>query len=298
MNTTKLHVLATSLKAELNRTNIVPLLQKAVQALENQVKQPQQANHQQQLSNTLAKIYNQLGSSPVDAYSPAWRSAMEDIGVLDEFGEKLTRRLEAIFESNKVTPQTALEDLVKVHEAISETQNNLGELINGLEYFGVGEDALEEDECEVGVIVPRGYVDDNLRQFGQELVYLEKTLLVFSELVTGERTPLQIRNISSSHLSVFLNYAPEIGVCIALAIERIVALYKQLLEIKKLKSELSKNEVPDDKLSGIDDYAGEMVKPKLEELAQELIAEYGDHITDSRKNEISIELRHSLRAYP
>jgi hypothetical protein len=68
-----------------------------------------------------------------------------------------------------------------------------------------------------------------------------------------------------------------------------------MLEIKKLKAELVKQDVPDDNLKGIDEHAESSVKPKIEEIAVELMEKYGSHIEENRKNEVSIELRHSLR---
>jgi len=294
MNTTKIHVIARDLLKELKRTSATSLLQQATQSLQQRINQPQQPNHQQQLTNHLTNLYNKLDSSPIDDYSPAWRDAMHELGVSEEFGSKLEEKIRDIFERNQITPQSALEELTKIHEEISGTESNLTSLVNGLEYFGVGEDVLKKDECEVGVIVPRSYVDDNMKTFGSELVQLEKTLIVFSELATGQREPLRIRQISSSELSIFLQYLPEIGACVAIAVERIVALYKQLLEIKKLKKELVAQEVPEEQLTGIDAHAASIVSPALDGLASELMEQYGDHLDQSRKNEISIELRHSL----
>lgn len=276
------------------RVGSVSLINQAVQALQNQINQPQQPNHQQQLSNHLTNLYNKLEGSPVDDFSPAWRDAMEELGVSVEFGEQLEARVRGIFERNQITPQTALEELKKLHEDLSGTETQLTGLVSGLEYFGIGEDELETDECEVGIIIPRAYVKDNLKQFGAELIAIEKSLLVFSELATGKREPLEIRQISSSELSVFLDYIPEIGACIAIAVERIVALYKQLLEIKKLKQDLVAQEVPEDKLTGIEEHAASIVSPKLDELANELMEKYGEHLEPARKNEVSIEVRHSL----
>lgn len=270
------------------------LIQQATQSLQNQINQPQQPSHQQQLSNHLTKLYNSLDASPVDGFSPAWRDALEELGVADQFGSRLQESVRDIFEKNQITPQTALQELQEIQKDLSNTESNLSGLVNGLEYFDVGEDVLTRNKCEVGVIVPRAYVDDNLRKFGSELIELEKLLLVFSELATGHREPTSIRQISSSELSVFLDYIPEIGACIAIAVERIVALYKQLLEIKKLKQDLITQHVPEEKLSGIDEYASSIVSPKLDELANELMEKYGDHLDPARKNEVSIEVRHSL----
>lgn len=71
-------------------------------------------------------------------------------------------------------------------------------------------------------------------------------------------------------------------------------MYKQLLEIKKLKKELVAQDVPEEKLAGIDVHAAAIVSPKLDELANELMEKYGDHLDPSRKNEVSTEVRHSL----
>ncbi len=212
----------------------------------------------------------------------------------DAYGEKLQEKVRGIFERNQITPQTALEEMRNLHKNLNDTETQLKDLVSGLEYFGVGEDKLEICECEVGIIIPRTYVEDNLKTFGKELVELEKSLLVFSELVTGQRKPLKIRQISSSELSIFLDYIPEIGACIAIAVERIVALYKQLLEIKKLKKELVAQDVPEDKLTGIEEHAASIVSPKLEELANELIDKYAGHLESARKNEVLIEVRQSL----
>lgn len=294
MNTTKLHIIATDLLSELSRTNTVSLLQKSIQALQQQIAQPQQPNFQQQLSNNLGSLYSVLESSPVENYSPAWRDALVELRVSEEFGLNLSRKIRNIFERNQITLQTALDEMISIQKGITDTENNLKGLVVGLNYFGVGEDELEGDECEVGLIVPREFVKDNMKTFGLELVQLEKMLLVFSELVTGEREPLKIRQISSSELSVFLQYAPEIAACVAVAVERIVSMYKQLLEIKKTKLELVRLEVPEEQLSGIDTHAKSIVAPSLEQLAKELIEEYGDNIEDGRKNEITIELKYSL----
>lgn len=294
MNTTKLHIIAKSLSEEITRVNAVALVNQIIQSLQNQINQPQQTNHQQQLSNHLNELYKNLEGSPVNDYSPAWRDIMEELGVIDEFGERLESRVRGVFERNQITLNAALEELKKLHEDLNGTATHLSNLVEGFEYFGVGADELEKDECEVGVIIPRAYVNDNLKEFGAELVQVEKMLLVFSELATGQRKPLEIRQISSSELSVFLEYLPEIGACIAVAVERIVALYKQLLEIKKLKIELAANEVPEEKLSGIEEHASSIVSPKLDELASELMEEYGAHLEQERKHEVSIEVRHSL----
>lgn len=47
MNTTKLHVIAKALLDELADAYVINVIQQITQALQNQINQPQQANHQQ-----------------------------------------------------------------------------------------------------------------------------------------------------------------------------------------------------------------------------------------------------------
>jgi len=61
-----------------------------------------------------------------------------------------------------------------------------------------------------------------------------------------------------------------------------------------LKQDLVTQHVPEEKLTGIDEYASSIVSPKLDELANELMEKYGDHLDQARKNEVSIEVRYSL----
>jgi len=294
VNTSKLHVIAQSLLNELKRTTAVNSFNDIRTQLQNTVQQPNQPVHQQQLVTSLQTLYSSLENSPVENYSPAWKDAMQDLGVIDEFGINLKNKIQKIFEQNQITPNVALEKIQKIHTEIDATQTNLDSLVKGLSFFGVGEDELSNNECEVGVIVPRKYVNNNLKEFGKELSEIEKTLGVFSELATGTREPISIRNISSSELSVFLDYAPEVGACIAITIERIVAFYKTLLEIKKIKSDAAKQEMPNEILEQMNQHIESLVAPKIEDISQELFSKYEQNIEASRQNEILIELKHSI----
>ena len=88
--------------------------------------------------------------------------------------------------------------------------------------------------------------------------------------------------------------APAIGACIALAVERIIALYKQSLEIKKIKLELEKHKVPDAISALLDNHINSIVSAAAEKIAAEVIEKHAVRIEANRKNELLIELRHSV----
>ncbi len=140
----------------------------------------------------------------------------------------------------------------------------------------------------------RDQVENNLSNLGRELVEFEKNLSVFSEIATGSRAPIQVKTIASSDFSIFLDSVPAIGALIAVTVERIIALYKQSLEIKKLKLELDKHKFPDEISRLIDQHISSIVSKEAEKIAAELMEKHAARIDEGRKNELLTELRHSV----
>ena len=67
---------------------------------------------------------------------------------------------------------------------------------------------------------------------------------------------------------------PVIGACVAVAMERIITLYKQLLEIRKLHGELANQGLPKDSLKGIEKHANGLMEEGIDKLVGELLADF------------------------
>ena len=184
--------------------------------------------------------------------------------------------------------------LQEIESGISITYGHLRTAINMFRHFDIKIDTVSDGNCEILIIIPRDKVKNNLSLLGQELTVLEKNLLVFSEIATGSREPVRVKTIASSEFSIFLESAPAIGACIALAVERIIALYKQSLEIKKIKLELEKHKVSDTISTLLDSHINLIVSAAAEKIAAEVMEQHAARLEESRKNELLIELRHSL----
>jgi hypothetical protein len=172
--------------------------------------------------------------------------------------------------------------------------SSLDNLLTAFSQLQIGSEELEQGDCEVGILVPRTFVDNRLDKFSDELAELNRIFGVFAEISTGSRPGFEIRTISSSALTIFLNAAPVVGACISVAIERIVSLYKQLLEIRKLQGELKKQGMGKKDLKGIEDHANNLMGNGIEKLVQEILTEFHVGTDTGRKNELSIDLKYSL----
>ena len=60
-------------------------------------------------------------------------------------------------------------------------------MIKGFEKLNIGKEEIEPGQCEISILIPRGYVKNSLANFGEELDDLNKLLGVFSEITTGKR---------------------------------------------------------------------------------------------------------------
>jgi len=116
----------------------------------------------------------------------------------------------------------------------------------------------------------------------------------FSEVATGKPDDLAIKTISSSDLLVYLNAGIPFGACLAVAIERVVSLYKSLLEIRKLQVDIRNQGVPDEATKGIEEYASQHMEKGIQELSVDIVAEFYKGKDGGRKNELITAVRISL----
>jgi hypothetical protein len=296
LNAERLHAIALALKRDLESTNSVELVTQLATALSQQVSDPAQPAYQQQVSSTREQLEGALAAAPTNNFSPAWRRVLEELNLDDLFGSLLLERIRDVFERNQLTPATASQRLQELAGRLGELSSALDSLLAGLEWFSIGAETLEPGAFEVGVLIPRAEVDNELRPLGDEFVELSRILSPFVELATGSRPGLDVRSISSSEFQVFIDAIGPAAACIAVAVERVVALYKQLLEIRLLHQQLKDAGVAEQRLEGVNEHANEHMQKGIEPLVEELVNQFGGASDPGRTNELRIEIRHSLNA--
>jgi hypothetical protein len=294
MNIERLHAIALAIINDINSTKTQITLQQLVTALQNQVNQPQAPAFQQQVSQHLQTLDASLSSAPSNDFSPVWKQALKELGMHELLGNNLRNHIKEIFERNQITPSIALKDLQSLSTQLTNRKEALEQVLASFKKLEIGEEKLEPGQCEVGVLVPRLAINNRLNEFAKDLDELDKIFATFSELTTGSRPGFQIRSISSSDLSVFLNTLPIVAAGIALAVDRIVVIYKHILEIRKLRGELKKQGVSNKDLKGVSSHADNMMKSEIEKLIPELLDKYYVNNDKERRNELTTELRFSL----
>lgn len=294
MNAERLHAIAIEVNDDLTSPNIQNTLQSLVTTLQRQINEPQNAAYQTQISSYLKTLYDSLAKSKTNDFSPAWKQAIKELGLGDLLGTPLSNRIKGIFERNQITLATAQQEIQAINKEFISAKTALEQTISSFKTLKIGAEELNPGQCEIGILVPRKAIDDKLGNFASDLEEINQNFGVFSELTTGSRPGFNIRSISSSDLTVFLGAIPVVAAGMVLAIERILALYKNILEIKKLHGELKKQGVPQKALKEVSNHANGIMQKGIEQLVKELIDKYYKKDDDGRKHELSNELTLSL----
>jgi hypothetical protein len=288
MNVERLHLVLRATLDAVTKSGVVADIGGLATSLQNQVNDPATATYQQQISSQLEKLRTSLSSIETNNFPPGWKQVLTEHGLFLFIGTELLQKLTEIFSRNAITPSIALKEIQEVQRDLNSKATAVTELLNALKLLEFPADDLKPGEAEIGLLVPRESIDSKLDRFTRELNDTAKIIRVFEELTTGQRRETTIRTLSSSDLTVLLDIWPVSGVALATAVERIAALYKQVLEIKKLKAEITRLALPEKMTQELDKEANAKMEANLRSLRDEMIANYEGQ--KARKHELETEL--------
>lgn len=294
MNVERMKSIFSSLQKEISGSNIIGQFQAVLNQLQNQINAPQEPSYQRELANNLSKLEDALAKAPSNEFSPVLRKTMEELQFAEYFGTSLLERIQSVFSKNQITPARAQDELKVIFEKIKDISNAINQVLAGLSAVYIDSDVLKPGECEVGVLIPREAIKNTLGNLTKELNEIDIIFGGFEEIVTGKRSGIQLRTISSSEPSFFFDTLPAVAAFTAVAVERILSMYKTLLEIKKLNKDLKEKGISSDDLKGIERHANELIEKGVEILIPELFEKYATKLERQRENELKNSLRISL----
>ena len=289
MNAERLHAVVIALQKELRDHQTVKKMESLVNSL-RAVVAASNSSTQQALASSRTDLYEALRSASSDKFSPMWKELVRQLGGDGLFGQELKTKIEEHFETNQITPAVALSELEKELKALEAFSQALDDTAGAFGKFRIGSERLGPGQSEIGVLVPRQEVDNKLLEFAGELKELGFIMNTFAEVATGRPDDLHIKGISSTELMIFLEASPTYAACLAVAVERVVALYKQLLEIRKLHQQLNQQGVPEEKTTGITQHANSVMEEGITKASVEIVQKFYVGKDKARKNELTTRI--------
>lgn len=294
MNAERLHSVIKALDSEIVELKIAQLLQNLLTTLNNSLSQ-RTPPASQAFEDANKALIAALEQCPSNHYVPSWHSILMDIGGEDYTGRGLALRVGGTIAGSSLTPGKAVEEIQKIITDANSFYSTVKGLMAHLVKVNIPTDELPDGDCEIGVLLPVGVIDSELSRLRDEIRDLDRHLKAFSEIVDEKVGIVKIRSLGTGSLQVFLLSSPIVAAAVATAIERIVALYKKVLEIRLLQKQLEDHAVPKEKvIDPLIKHEKEMVAQELDALAIEIIKEYkGKDV--GRKNELKTSLSLALR---
>jgi hypothetical protein len=295
MNLERFHSMVIRLTDELDETNQAALLEQLVSQLRAMGSEPGQPQHQQSVSDTRVQLGNVLANADSNDYETTSLQSLDELGIRDMFGEPLRGQIEAVLSANEMTPSAAADQLEPLSASMKGIHSTLHSIRGNFEALHIEREDLAPGDFEVGFLIPRAEVDDQLKNLGEEFVKIHRLLRPFFEL-TGDNQPSpEVRSIASSDFSVFLHSPPGTMLAISGAVKYTLDVYSKVLDIRLKHHDLKKDDdVPDEALEGIRKHAETRMTNEIEKIAENLVQDLRKK-DEGRANEIKIELVISLK---
>lgn len=294
MNLGRFHAAVAALTSEIKRDQVVTALSQLQSSLQQMVSQPTANQYAQAFRDANAKLTELLANAESNKAFPTRRKLYEEIGAAEYFGSGLAHHIRTIFSNNQVTPANAVAELNKLIQDVNQFYSQLTTIYDAFQKLKIEYDDLDAGEFEIGFSLPKALVGSDIEALENEFHDINFLMRTIQEVVGEGAAKISIKTISASEWQVFLDSVPTTAAAIVFAIERIIALYKTNLEIKKLKQELEKTNLPKELTKPIADHIDASVKTEIRKIAKEMVDTLykGD---PARKNELENQTSQALR---
>jgi len=296
MNAGRLHAVLEMVRQDYEKNEIIARLQTSVDALNTSIASATESNGVA-FRESLQDLYAAIDESPVAAAPPSQLDILREIGGFDKVGAGLKAEIESTLDSNSVTPANALAELQRILEVVSSFAVVIGQVVSGFDELNIPYETLEPGESEVGVLIPWRVVHSSIGGLHKGLQQYDRALKTFGELAEDNPESPTIKSVGSSTLQLFISSTPGIALCIATAIERLCALYKQVLEIKVLRKKVNEQSLPDTVVSSIKEHEQNITESGIDKIVEDLVKEFGKGKPKERLNELRTALKWALKFF-
>ncbi|HEY2718199.1 MAG TPA: hypothetical protein VGI52_01115 [Solirubrobacteraceae bacterium] len=295
MNLERFRTVVSAVSDEQSAIKSLSLLVKLIKAVEELTKEVDSPALQKQVTDILRTLDDGLARAPSNDFPPAWREVLAELEIEDLVGNGLGRSIDMLAKPVKVDPDVVGRQLSTLADRLEVLVDSFDKMQESFTDLAIGEDKPAPGAFELGFMIPRGEVDEELGSLGREFVQLNRLLGPFLELSTGTRDPVRVRSISSSGFATLLEVAPSTAMMFAVALESLIANYETVLKIRLAERELAGSKLPDETLDAVSDHGRTLMSREIESLAGKLLAS-ATHIEPERANELGKELKDSLTA--
>ncbi|MBN8683728.1 MAG: hypothetical protein J0L99_13880 [Chitinophagales bacterium] len=250
------------------------------------------ANQSVEISANLKQLHDLFSSSVSNKYNPSNLKIVEFIGGSSYFGLPGFQKLEDILNKNSYDIKKTVIDLQEFIQKRTEFINATTTTIDSLVKLNIRPHFHSDDIFEVGLLMPKELTNNKINKITKELNQWDKVFKTLQEITSGSAEDTEISFINNGSLEFFIDNAPPIAACLAVIVERIVKIYKNITEIRNLKEKLKELGVSTGEQKTIEQQEKDLLNKELDKIANDIVKDFASKQLDSgRINELKIAIK-------
>ncbi len=293
MNLGRFHYAVALLVRSYKTENIEAILAKVLASLQQSISQPNESTSAA-FKTAYSELEKILTDSQLNFVGPIRHAIFIEIGADRRIGVGLLSRVRDAISQNQIVPSQAHKEITEINVDIVKYFNDLNQVDTVFTDLEIEYDELGHGAFEVGISMPHDISGETLEGLEKEIHKVDSLLKTFNELVCQDSSSPIVKTISASEWQFFINSVPEVAACIAIAIERIVALYKSNLEIRLIKEQLTEKKLPKNVTKPLEDHIKKAVKEEIDKLSANIVESNYKQEDIGRKNELIVKLSKDL----
>lgn len=233
-----------------------------------------------------------FSESKVNSYVPSNIEIVRFIGADNYFGNTAFELITDILNKYPYDIKKTYQDLQeylglrkKYVDTVKQTRLNL-EALNFEAYYPT------DDNYQIGLLMSENYTKSKITNITKELNKWDKVLKTFKELVGESPDDTEINYVSNGSIEFFINNSPAIAAALAYSIDKIIKVYKNIVEIRQTRDKLKELGLPQSEQKVIEKQEKEHLTKELDKISSELIKEFASKkIEGGRLNEIKVAVK-------
>jgi hypothetical protein len=250
------------------------------------------ANQPEDISINLSNLEEDFTYSITNEYNPSNLKIMQNIGASDYYGLTGFQKLEETLNKNAYNVQKTVADLQFFLQKRTEYINLIKTTSDSLKKLNIQPHFHDDNTFEVGLLMPKELTDNKIIKVTKELNHWDKVFKTLKELTTGSADDTEINFVNNGSLEFFIDNGPQIAACLAVIVERVIKLYKNIVEIRITKDKLKELGVSLGEQKAIEKQEKDILNKGIDTISTDIIKEFAiKQIDDGRVNELKIAMK-------
>jgi hypothetical protein len=251
-------------------------------------------DHSSAITSAAERLHEVTESSVVNGFPPSRVAMLAKLEADSLFGDAAWARIEDALAEAHSGPASVVTELEELKAELAKFREAAASIHESFEALGIEPEGALTTECEVGITIPSALTGAQLGPLAKELAKWNKILRTFAEVAGETEREVTVRALATGSYDLFVISACTTGLLVATAVERLANLYKTILEIQILRSQLTALKVPTAEPTKIKEHEKALLKEGIDDLVKELFKMTPAKLEIGRKNELKVQLTQSV----